>query len=162
MEKLSEEKRQFKVDTRNLVDVTLMGITITLFGLIITIKPELLTESPFLGIQLALIIPFFLCGLLSRIKEATYSNSKKWSKLTQISFVIGYGFFINILGLILAFVAPIHLAMSFFAADLLLTAIRAEIVISYNPEGFKDRIFREIVQLLIIVFLGILPALRVY
>jgi hypothetical protein len=162
MEKLSEGKKRFKVDTRNLVDVTLMGIAIALFGLIITIKPELLTESIFLGIQLALIIPFFLCGLLSRIKEATYSDSHRWRELARISFIIGYGFFINILGLILAFVAPIYLSISFFAIDLLLTAVRAGVVISYNPEGFKERIAREITQLLIIVFMGILPALRVY
>jgi hypothetical protein len=162
MEKISEEKKRFKVDTRNAVDITLMGIAITLLGLIITIKPELLIDNPFLGIQLAAVVPLFLCGLLSRIKEVSYSDSKMWSKLTRISFVIGYGFFINILGLILAFVAPIYLAMSFFAADLLLTAVRAWIVVSYNPQGFKKRLAREVAQLLIIIFLGILPALRVY
>lgn len=162
MEKLSEGKKRFKVDTRNLIDVTLLGITITLFGLIVTFRQELLTESYFLGIQLALIIPFFLCGLLSRIKEVVYSNSKRWTKLTHLSFIIGYGFFINIVGLTLAFVAPIYLSMLFFASDLILTAARAGIVISYNPTEFKGRMFREIVQLLIIVFMGILPALRVY
>ena len=162
MERLSEERRRFKVDTRNAVDITLMGIAITLLGLIITIKPELLIDNPFLGIQLATVVPLFLCGLLSRIKEVSYSNSRRWSKLTRISFVVGYGFFINILGLILAFVAPIYLAMSFFAADLLLTVVRAGIVVSYNPQGFKERLSREAVQLLIIIFLGILPALRVY
>jgi hypothetical protein len=162
MERLSEEKRRFKVDTRNAVDITLMGIAITLLGLIITIKPELLIDNPFLGVQLATVVPLFLCGLLSRIKEVSYSNSKRWTTLAHISFYVAYGFFINILGLILAFVAPIYLAMSFFAIDLILTVIRAGIVISYNPNEFKSRIVREVSQLLIIIFLGILPALRIY
>jgi len=162
MEKLSEEKKRFKVDTRNLIDVTLMSIAITLFGLIATIKPELLSENIVFGLQLALTLPLFMCGLLSRIKEATYTNSKRWAKLSALSFTTGYGFFLNVVGLIIAFIAPIYMSLAFFGVNTLLTLVRAGIVISYDSSELKKRIIRETYQILLIVFLGILPALGVY
>ena len=162
MEKLSEEKRRFKADTRNLIDVTLMSIAITLFGLIATIKPELLSENIFFGLQLALTLPLFMCGLLSRIKEATYIKSDKWYNLSTFSFTTAYGFFINVVGLILAFISPLYMALAFFAVNTLLTLVRAGIVISYDKTELKKRVIRETYQILLIIFLGVLPALRIY
>ncbi|MEI7718760.1 MAG: hypothetical protein WCI72_02745 [archaeon] len=162
MEKLSEEKRRFKADTRNLIDVTLMSIAITLFGLIATIKPELLSENIVFGLQLALTLPLFMCGLLSRIKEATYVKSDKWYKLSTFSFTTAYGFFINVVGLILAFISPLYMALSFFGVNTLLTLVRAGIVVSYDKTELKKRIIRETYQILLIILLGVLPALRVY
>jgi hypothetical protein len=157
-----EEKSRFKVDTRNLIDVTLMGICVTFFGLVATIKPEMLSENPFFTLQLVLAVPFYVCGLLARIKEASHSDPYKWKKLNFISFTLAYGFFINSIGLILSFITPIYVAMAFFGVNTLLTLTRASIVVSYNPNKLKGRIFREFTHIALIVFLGVLPALKVY
>jgi len=153
---------RFKADTRNLIDVTLLGICITLFGLVATIKPEMISQNPFFTLQLVLAVPFFVCGLLARIKEATYSDSFRWKKLSFISFTLAYGFFINSIGLILSFTAPIYASMAFFGVNTLLTLIRADIVVAYTPSRLKSRILRESVHIALILFLGVLPALKVY
>lgn len=157
-----EERRRFKADTRNIIDVTLLGICVTLFGLVATLKQEILAQNSIFTLQLVLAIPFFVCGLLARIKETSYNDSTKWTKLVFISFTIAYGFFINSVGLLLSFITPVYASMSFFGVNTLLTLIRAGIVISYTPSKLKSRIFREFIHIAIIVLLGVLPALNVY
>jgi len=156
------EKKKFKADTRNLIDVTLLGICITLFGLVATIKPDLISQNPFFSLQLVLAIPFFVCGLLSRIKEASYTDSHRWGKLGFVSFTLAYGFLINSIGLLLSFVAAVYISIIFLVVNTLLTLIRAGIVVSYNPQSLKSRIIREAVHVALIVFLGILPVLNFY
>ena len=157
-----EQQKRFKADTRNLIDVTLLGICITLFGLVATIKPEMLSDNPFFVLQLVLAVPFFVCGLLARVKEAAYNDSYKWKKLSFISFTLAYGFFINAIGLLLSFITPLYVPMTFFAVNTLLTLTRAGIVVSYAPSKLKSRILRELIHIALIVFLGVLPALKVY
>ncbi|MEI7719032.1 MAG: hypothetical protein WCI72_04135 [archaeon] len=159
--KKDQDQRKFKSDTRNLIDVTLLGICITFFGLVATIRPELLQNKIF-TIQLVLTIPLFMCGLLSRIKEASYVDSQRWANLVFVSTVIGYGFFTNIIGLALSFITPIGIALTFFVTSIGLNWVRAGVVISYDKTQTKRRLIREIAQVAIIVFLGILPAIRFY
>lgn len=157
-----DEQKRFKADTRNLIDVTLLGICITLFGLVATIKTEMLSQNVLFTLQLVLAVPFLICGMLARIKEATYSDSFRWRRLSFISFTLAYGFFINSIGLVLAFTTPVYIALIFFGVNTLLTLVRAGIVVSYSPGRLKSRIIREIAHIALIVFLGVLPALKVY
>jgi len=157
-----QQQNRFKADTRNLIDVTLLGICITLFGLVATIKPEMLSNNPFFVLQLVLAVPFFVCGLLARVKEAAYNDSYRWSRLSFISFTLAYGFFINAIGLLLSFIAPIYVPIAFFGVNTILTLIRAGIVVSYTPSKLKSRILREATHIALIIFLGVLPALKVY
>lgn len=156
------EQKRFKADTRNLIDVTILGISITFLGLVATIKPEMLAQNPFFSLQLILVFPFLICGMWARIKEAAYTDSSRWAKLSFISFTLAYGFFINSIGLILSFIAPIYVALTFFAINTLLTLTRASIVVSYKPSKLKNRIVREIIHIALIVVLGVLPALNFY
>lgn len=157
-----EEQAKFKADTRNLIDVTLLVICVTLFGLVATIKPDILSDNPLFTLQLVLAIPFFVCGLLSRIKDAAYGNFSRWKSLSFVSFTLAYGFFINSTGLLLSFVTPLYVVLTFFVVNTLLTLVRAGIVVSYSPNKLKSRVFREIVHILLVVLLGILPALKVF
>ncbi len=159
-EEEKKERKKFKTDARNLIDVTLLAICITLFGLVATIKPEIISNSPIFTLQLVLTIPFFMCCLLARIKEATYPSSGRWYKLGYINFTLAYGFFINSIALLLSFIAPTYVAFIFLAVNTILTLTRGIIEISYKPHETKIIIFREISHLLIIIFLGILPILH--
>lgn len=156
------EQGKFKTDTRNSIDVTLLGICITLFGLVATIKPEMISDNPFFTLQLILAVPFFMCGLLARIKQASYRDSYGWEKLSFICFTLAYGFFINSIGLLLSFIAAIYVSLAFFAVNTFLTLVRASIVIYYNPISIKGRLLRELVHVALIVFLGVLPVLGLY
>jgi hypothetical protein len=157
-----DEQRKFKADTRNVIDIALLSICITLFGLVSTLKPEMIATNPLFILQLVLAVPLFMCGLLVRIKEVAYSDSLRWTKLGAGTFLLAYGFFINSIGLLLAFTTATYISMVFFAVNTLLTLIRAGIVVSYNSSKLRSRIFREIVQFAIVLFLGILPALGIY
>ena len=82
--------------------------------------------------------------------------------MSLISFTIAYGFFINSIGLLLSFITVAYVSMAFFAVNTLLTLVRAGIVISYNPAELKRRMSREVIHILLIIFLGVLPALGLY
>ncbi len=157
-----EDRKRFKTDTRNLIDTTLLAICITLFGLVASIKSQFLANNSFFTMQLVVAVPFFICGLLSRIKEASYADSSRWEKLSLISFTIAYGFFVNSVGILLSFVAPISASILFFAVNTGLSIVRACIVVSYRPSELNKRIIRELVHISMIVFLGVLPALNLY
>ena len=159
---IKDDRKRFKADTRNIIDITLLGICITLFGLVATIRPMIISQNSIFTLQLVLAVPFFMCGLLARIKEASYADCHRWRKLSLISFTIAYGFFINSIGLLLSFITVAYISMAFFAVNTLLTLLRASIVVSYNPQELKGRVFREFIHILLIVFLGVLPALGVY
>ena len=155
------EINNLKAHNKNLVDVTLLGICITVFTLVSTIKPVLFQEK-FFAIQLALTVPFFMSALISRIKQAYKKDYLKWGMLALISFTIAFGFLINVIGLLLSIFAPIYVAMAFFAANILLDLVRTGLSISLEKDRAKRDLTKSIVHLLMIVLLGILPALRVY
>ncbi len=161
-EKGKKEENRFKADTRNLIDVTLLAIVITLFGLVATIKPEMVSENPLFTLQLVLAIPFFICGLFSRIKSAAYVDSSLWRVLGFVSFTLAYGFFINSVGLMLSFITAIYVSMAFFTVNTLLTLTRAGIVVYYDHSELPKRLFRELIHIALIIFLGVLPALKFY
>jgi hypothetical protein len=153
------ERTKFKADTRNLIDVTLLSICITLFGLVATIKPEMLLRNPAFTLQLILAVPFFMCCLLARIKEATYIEAKLWYKLGYFCFTLAYGFFINSIALLLSIITPKYLALIFLAVNTGLTLARAFIEIHYKKHETRTILSREIVHMTIIIVLGVCPIL---
>jgi len=158
----NEDRKRFKADTRNIIDVTLLGICITLFGLVATIRPLIISQNSIFTLQLVLAIPFFMCGLLARVKEASYCDAYRWRMLSFMSFTIAYGFFVNSIGLLLSFITATYVSLAFFGVNTLLTLIRAGIVVSYNPSTVRSRVLREIVHIALIILLGVLPALGLY
>lgn len=160
MEKI--ERKKFKTDTRNQIDVALVGICVTLFALVATIRPEILSRDIFFTLQLTLAIPLFMSGLLARIKETAHADSARWRKLSFISFTFAYGFFINSIALLLSSIVATYISIIFLAVNTLLTLTRASIVVSYRPEKLKSRILREAFHLALIIFLGLLPILGLY
>jgi hypothetical protein len=151
------ERRRFKADARNLIDVTLLLVVITLFGLVATIKPELMSKSPVFTLQLVLSMPFFMCCLLARIKEATYPEAKLWYKLGYVSFTLAYGLFVNSMALLLSFIAPTYIALVFLVVNTLLTLVRGGIEIYYKKDETRIIVIREICHVGIIVLFGVIP-----
>ena len=157
-----DEVERYRAESKNFIDMTLLGICITFFALVATINPTLLQENVFFTLQLVLAIPFFICGLLARIKKTAYASSSRWEKLNFISFTLAYGFVINAIGLLLAVLVPIYVSMVFFGVNTMLTLVRESIAISYVPAELKKRLFRSLIHVGLIVFLGVLPALKIY
>jgi len=152
---------KLKTETRNKLDIAFMTVCITAFTLIASLKPEILNENKLFTLQLVSAIPLFMCALFSRIKVAYKLYEKKWDTLAFFSFTLAYGFLINTLGILLSFFTVPLIFLTFFGLNIVLDLARSSIKYSYGRNKPKD-FMRVIVHVLLIVFLGILPALKVY
>jgi len=157
-----EEVSKFKSETRNKIDIALLAICFTAFSFLASNSPEILSNNIFLTFQLVFAIPLFMNNLFCRIKQAYKDSKQKWDEVGFISFTLAFGFFINFVGLLLALFVPINLVLIFFFLNIALAIMRSSIQVYYEPSKLKSKIFREALHIAIIVFLGILPALKVY
>jgi hypothetical protein len=155
------ELNKRKSDSRVMANLTLLGISITLFGLIITINPKLL-DSALLAYQLVLSIPFFTSSTFARSKMAYTRNARKWDLFGFITFILAYGFLINSIGLLLANFASNQVVVTFFVINIILAISYSSIQVWYDKSKLKGRIFQDLTFTILIILLGILPALRVY
>jgi|GEM_PF-2927345 len=156
------EINKIKVGTRNLIDVTLLSICMTAFVLVATLNPAILAKNYLFTLQLVLAIPLFVCTLLARIKAAYKSDYKPWDNLGFISFTLAYGFFINVVGILLSLFTALSIVLVFFSVNIILDLIRTGIQIHQYQTRSSRPIFRIILHLLIIILLGILPACKIY
>lgn len=154
-----EEK--FKLETENWIDVTIISVSITLFALIAGLKPIILSSNIAFALQLVLTLPLFMCCIFIRSKVLFSKAKRRWGTLQDICFTLGYGFFINSVGILLSYFVPINIVMVFFLANILLSLIRQYLkIIEGDRKKTFVRMAREISYILIMVLLGILPALN--
>jgi len=157
-----EEVKKFKAETRNKIDIALLAICFTAFTFLASNSPQILSENIFISIQLVFAIPLFVNNLFCRIKQVYKDPKEKWEEIGFLSFTLAYGFFINVVGLLMALFVPIGVVLLFFALSMLLTVMRTYIQAYYEPAKIKRGFYREILYLVLVIFLGILPALGVY
>ncbi len=157
-----KEVVKFKAETRNLIDISLLATCFTAFAFLASSSPEILSNNLFLTFQLVFAIPLFMNNLFCRIKQVYKNPKQKWNEVGSVSFTLAFGFFINFIGLLLALFVPISVILMFFFLNIFLTIIRFSVQVYYEPSKLKKGIFREILHLLMVIFLGILPALKVY
>lgn len=149
-------------EMRNHLDISLLGVCITFLVLIITLKPEILSSYIPFTIQLSLAIPLFICSLLSRIHHVKTPELRAWDNLSFICFTLGFGFLINIIGIVLAIYTPIYVAILFFVTNFILATIRSELKVYYHPKKRSRRLFRDLIYLIILIVGGLLPILKVF
>jgi hypothetical protein len=156
-----EEVKSIKLDTRNLIDATLLGISITLFALVATLKPEVLGDAIF-SVQLSLAIPLFMSALLTRSRTPFEKGKNIWDNVAFISHAFAYGFLINIVGLLLSLFVLKWIVILFFFVNIISGLTRSSIRVYLNPEKTRKRVFKELLHISIFIFLGLLPALKIY
>ena len=156
------EINKFKASARNKIDMTLLAACFAAFTFLASNSPEILRENFFLTFQLVFAIPLFMNNLFSRIKQAYKDTQYKWNGWGLISFTLAFGFFINFLGLLLALFVSLKLVLIFFSLNIFLALVRFSIHISYEPKRFRDKFIREIFHIALVIFLGVLPAIKVY
>lgn len=154
---LNKDKAAFRIS----INLTLLGIAFTLFGLTINLKPELLFNSIFLTYQLVLSIPFLISSILARTKMP-YGNFKKWDRFGFITFIIGYSALINSVGLILSNFVSNQVSIIFFLANVLLAVIYSIVQVSCERNTLVQRIYQDLIFVILITLFGILPVLKIY
>ena len=154
------ELNKRKAEARVIVNSTLLGISITLFGLIVTISPGLL-DNTLLAYQLVLCIPFFMSSIFARSKLAYSKNAGRWDKYGFITFIIGYSFLINSIGLLLISFISYGISITFFAVNILSAIAYSAVQVSYDKKSLMSRVYQDGVFILLLVLFGVLPVLRI-
>ena len=133
----------------------LLGVAITVFILILNLKSELLSNI-YVTLQLVLCIPLLIGSMLSQTKINNEFKLKKYYLLNRITTALSFGFLLNALGLLVSIYVSLIAGLLFFIA--LILVFGSMLILDYD----KKKIFNEGLTILTFIFLGLLPALKVY
>lgn len=160
--KEDRELNQIKENNRIKINLALLGICFTLFTFLIAFNPELLKNNLFLTLQLVCSIPLFMTSILARTKSSYTQERKRWKSLGFITYLLGYAFLINVIGIFLIDFVTFSSGLIFFSVNIFLALTYSILEISYDSARLKERFFKDLAFILILVLLGILPAIGVY
>lgn len=148
-----------KSNSRILMNTSLVVVAFAIFGLIVALESSLLASSVVVTIQLSMSIPFFFTSMLANSKLTYTKHAHHWDTLGWGTFVLGYGFLINVVGILVFILIGALPAIAFFALNIVLTLIYSAVEVSYNHKALPRRMAKDIVFILIIFLLGIVPVL---
>jgi len=102
-----------KASSRIALDRSLLAVVIGVFFLTINLKEELLFQK-ILSLQLILAIPLFITSILAYSKVGYRKKIERWNMLGWITFIFGYAFLLNVIGILIGEVTGIMMAILFF------------------------------------------------
>ena len=137
------------------MDSSLLGLAATIFVLILTLKSELLTNASITS-QLVLSMPFFIASMLSHAKITDAETLTKYFVFNRVTTAVAFALLLNSLGLIIVHYVSNMIGVLFFAILLIILAT-LEIMDFSNT-----RVTTEGIAFVIVVLLGLLPALGVF
>jgi len=143
-----------------MLNTFLLTLSIGVFFLTINLRQELLLQKILLA-QLILSIPLLLTSTLSYSKIGYREKVEKWNLLGWITFVIGYAFLINVVGILVGNVLSVSLSLIFFATSWILTVTYSLVDISYEKTTLKERMSKDLLFILIQIVLGVLVVLKI-
>ena len=143
------------------INRSLIAIAIGIFFLAVNLKKQILLEE-ILVLQLVLSIPMLLVSTLAYSKLGYREKTDKWNILAWVTFIFGYTFLLNIIGILLSDTVGIRTALIYFIVTWVVSLVYSLIDISYNRIVWKERLIKDILFTLIIILLGILPAIGIY
>jgi O-antigen ligase len=149
-----------KASNRVALNRSLLAIVISVFFLIVNVKEGLLLQQ-ILTFQLILAIPLFLTSILSYAKVSYKEEVKKWDLFGWVTFMLGYAFLLNIIGILVGNILGILMALLFFLFVWILLLIYSFIDISYNKKVIKERLAKDLLFILVQFFLGVLVVLKI-
>lgn len=162
MDKKEDKTFETKAKLRLAINQTLLAVCFTLFTFIVAVNSSLLKENILVAIQLTLAIPLLTSSLFARSNLPYAENKKVWNNYGFITFLIAYGFLINLVGILLSTITTFRIGMVFFGANIFLALMYSSLEIYENRAKLKSRFIKDLAFILLIVFLGILPSLGVY
>lgn len=152
-----------KSDVENWLDTTIIGASITIFALLASLRSEILSSNIALSLQLVMVLPLLVFCIFAQKKKAESGIKEKWTRLSDICFTVGYGFFINSIGILFSYFVPISVVLVFFISNIIISLIKQYLrVYEENKESLYRSIARELLSILLVIILGILPSLNNY
>jgi len=155
-----ENMRRSAVDKLN-VNLYLLAILFTVFTFLIATNAQLLRDNNLLAFQLTAAIPLILSSIFARQRLACASKrEKEWHTYGFITFILAYGFLINSIGMMMAYMISVKVSMLFFLINIINPLTYSYMEIRDKEESFKSRFYKDAFFIGIIIFLGVLPSLN--
>lgn len=151
--------RQGKSNDRILMNTSLIVVAFTAFALIVTLQSQIFVAHNILAMQLVLAIPLLLTSTMANSKLSYTKHEAHWETLAWGTFVFGYGFLLNVLGILIALLIGLFPAALFFLVTIILTFLYSAVEISYNRNALSRRLTRDLIFILVLFIFGILPIL---
>jgi hypothetical protein len=149
-----------KAQTRMQLNGFLLSISMTGFFIIIGLRQELFLQKILL-LQQLLSIPLILTSSLAYSKVAYREKVEKWDRLGWITFIIGYAFLMNVVGILIGNLISKSISLLFFAASWLLTIIYSGVNIHYGKTTFKERAIKDLLFISLQLFFGVFVVLKI-
>lgn len=151
---------QNKAESKLNVNLWLLGISFTLFTFIIAVNPNLLRDNIFLSLQLTLAIPFLMTSIFARTKLMHVENNHRvWDIYGFITFIMAYGFLINVVGIFLSTLIGITTGMIFFGANIIFAMVYSIVEVRSCREGVFSKILKDSLFMILVLLLGVMPSL---
>lgn len=132
----------------------LLGVSITIFVLLLTLKSELL-EKDIIILQLALSMPLLLASMISNAKIVDLDSFKDYYLFNRLANSAGISLIFNTVGLLVTNYISKIIGICFFI--LLLALLSCLLYLDFN----KRKIYNELLMIMVVLFLGLLPAIAV-
>lgn len=150
-------------DIRVHMNIGFLLIVFTVFTLLITLTPEFLKENEFLSVQMVLSIPLIFSAIFARSRSVYVGkDTRLWNTYGFLCFLIAYTFLVNTVGILLAIFSDPAVVIVFFLANILLSSVYSFLEVRERTEKISERLWKDTTFIILIILLGLLPALGVY
>lgn len=146
------EKAQSKIT----INAFMMGSLFFILSLIWSLNPE--RFGIVIIAQIVLAIPLLFVSSLAYAKIGHQKEAELWDMFGWFTNTTGNAFILNVVGLMTAMLYA-ELAMAYFVLTAVLMAIYSAINIAHNPNAIKEKAFKFLYFIFIIILGGMAPAL---
>nr|MBA4405582.1 hypothetical protein [Nanoarchaeum sp.] len=159
---MEQKEKELKSKLRLDINRSLLAVCFTVFALIISINPSLFKQSFLVPIQLTLAIPLLLSSMFARSKLAYTTRPKLWDKYGFFTFLVGYSFLINVLGILLSISIGLKFGLTFLIFNMTMSLIYSTFEIIEHKSKLVSRIKKDLLFIILLLLGGILPSLGFY
>jgi len=159
---MNQKEKVVKAKLRLNINNTLLTVSFTIFALIVTLNPPLLKSSFIIPLQLTLSIPLLLTSIFARSKLAYANKPEMWNEYGFFTFLIGYAFLINVVGILLSISINPKFGLIFLSFNLVMAISYSIFEIIEKKEKLASRIKKDLFFAALLLFGGILPSLGFY
>lgn len=149
-----------KSQSRVNLNIFLLSVSITAFFLIVNLRQEFLNNKLLL-LQLVLAIPLFLTSIIANSKIAYKEKPVRWNRLGWLTFVVGYAFIINIIGIVIGNLISVTISLIFFGASWFLTVTKSLVDLSNDKTILKERIIKDSLFIALQLTCGVFVVLKI-
>ena len=144
-----------KVNTRLMINSMLLGAVVSMFFLVTSLQKELLQENHLLALQMVLAVPFFVTACIASAHNGKKENERLWYNFGWITFIIGYAFTLNSIGIIISSITSLFIGLIFFTTSIILPLIYTLFLVVLEDKKISERLIKDFVFIALQIVLGI-------